>query len=132
MRWRTRSTGPVCSTGATSAIAPCSASRLEAEAHERFRSADADRERARKGAASAIERGADGRVAKADGEVGIPAVLEVLVAVGIPAAKPAEGRLEVCAPHDRRPALGDDPHQIERQGRKRGRRADFLPLDLAW
>src|SRR5438046_10246205 len=99
MRWRTRSTGPVCSTGATSAIAPCSASRLEAEAHERFRAAEAQRERARKGAASAVERGADRREAQADGEVGIPAVLEALVAVGIPAAKPAEGRREVRAPN---------------------------------
>src|ERR1700686_4282483 len=54
----------------------------EAEAHERFRSADAHGERARKGAASAVERGTDGRVAQADGEVGIPAVLDVLVAVG--------------------------------------------------
>src|SRR5205823_4335831 len=102
----------------------------DAEAHERFRSADAQRERAREGAASEVERGADGRVAQADGEVGIPAVLEVLVAVGIPAAKAAERRLEICAPHDRRPALGDDPRQIERQGGKGGRRRHLLALVL--
>src|SRR5262249_22010158 len=96
--------------------------RLEAETCEDPSASNGHIEDARKAAVAMCEIGTDRGVAGADREVVDPTVLDVCVGIQVPAAEVMSIDLEIRRLRGCRPAAGQAPGEIERQGRKRRRR----------